>query len=95
MMTDEELQMATKEVSDGLAELPDTEEPLTKEEKRRKNVLLIRKDILERIKEAKEKGRKDQELKSTMDYSLLMEWGEKHPFWAHIMRLSMRNTILD
>ena len=95
IMTDEELQKAMKEVSGGLEKLTDTEGPLTKKEKRRKNVLLIRQDILGRIKEAKEKGRGDQELKSTMDYSLLTEWGEKRPFLAHLMRLRMRNTIID
>ena len=95
MMTDEELQSATTEISDGLAKLAISKEPLTKEERGRKNMLLSRQAILERIKEAKEKGRSDQELKSTMDYSLLTEWGDKHPFWAHIMRLRMRNTIID
>ena len=95
MMTDEELQQATKEVSESLEKLPDPEKPLTKDERRHKHWLLSRKDALERIKEAKEKDNGSQELRITMDYSLLTEWGEKRPFWAHIMRLRARNNILD
>ena len=84
-----------QEVSEGLKILSDPDKPLDKEKRRREQVLLSRKDALERIKEAKEKGRRNQEIKSTIDYSLLTEWGEKRPFLAHIMRLGARNTIID
>jgi hypothetical protein len=94
-MTDEELQLAMKEVSENLEKLSHSAEPLTREEGRRKQVLLFRKDALEKIKEAKEKGKRSQELRSSMDYSILTDWGEKHPFLAHIMRLRIRNNILD
>ena len=94
-MTDEELQQAMQAVSEGLNKLSDPDEPLTKEEKRRKGVLLSRKYALDGIKEAKEKGDRRREITSTIDYSLLTDMGEKHPFLAHIMRLRVRNNILD
>jgi hypothetical protein len=95
MMTDEELQQESQEIANSLARLPDTNESLTKEEQRSKRLLLSRKYALEKIKEAKAKDRRDLEIRSTVDYSILTDWGEKHPFLTYLFRLSLRNNVLD
>ena len=64
------------------------------EEKRRKYILPLKKETLQRIKQAKEKKDRNQELKSNMDYALLEEYGEKHPLLLHLARMKLRGHIL-
>ncbi len=87
-MTDEELQQTMQEVTENIDKLSDPDKPLTKEEKKCRQMLLVKKEILQKIKEAKEKGQKHEELYNSVYYSLLTSWGEKHPFLAS---LAMRN----
>ena len=90
MMTDEQLQQALQEVSDGLDKLSNSKKPLTKEKRKDRGRLLRRKYILERIKEAKEKHHKAEELYNSSIYDFLVPWGEKHPFLMSIMMHVMR-----
>ena len=90
MWTDEELKRTFKEVSDGLDKLSDSKKPLTKEERKDRGRLLKRKYILERIKEAKEKKHKGEEVYNSSIYDLLVPWGERHPFLMSIMMHLMR-----
>ena len=85
-MTDEELQEETREVSESIDKLSNSDKPLTKEEKRHERMLLVRRQLLDRIKEAREKNDKDQELKSTMEYALLTSMGEKYPYLIPLIR---------
>ena len=92
-MTDEEIQAAIQGVSEGIEKLSNSEEPLTKEQKKRKRVLLVRKELLNQIKKAREKNDKNQELKSTMDYALVTTFAEKHPYLIPLMRSKMGWTV--
>ena len=79
-MTDEELEKTMRDVCESLDKLSDPDKPLTKEEKKRKPLLLLKKETLERIKAAKEQGDRSQEIDSGIDYALLTSFGEKHPY---------------
>jgi len=89
-MTDEELQQKLQNTSESLDKLPDSDKPLSKEERRRKHMLLLKKETLLRIKLAKEKKDLNQEIKCNMDYALLEEFGEKHPLLLHLARVKLR-----
>jgi hypothetical protein len=93
-MTDEEMREEFQNVKEDLNRLSQSEEPLTKEEKRLKVVLHQRKDVLHRIKEAKDKDDKMQEIKNTADYTLLKSHGKRHPLLLHILRVRLRGHLL-
>ena len=78
-MTDEELQRVLKEVSNGINKLSNLDRPLTKEEKKHRGRLSRRKYVLDKIKEAREKNHKDDEVFNTTVYEMLVSWGERHP----------------
>ena len=80
MMMDKELQRVLKEVSNDINKLSNLDRPLTKEEKKHRGRLLRRKYVLDKIKEAREKNRKDDEVFNTTVYEMLVSWGERHPF---------------
>ena len=90
MMSDERLQQALKEAADGLDKLSNSKKPLTKEEKKDRGRLLKRKYILDRIKEAKEKNHRSEELYNSSIYELLVPWGEKHPFLMFVLMHLLR-----
>ena len=92
-MTDEELQQKLQNISESLDELPDSDKPLSKEERGRKHMLLLKKETLLRIKLAKEKKDLNQEIRCNMDYALLEEFGEKHPLLLHLGRIRLRGQI--
>ncbi|GAH65764.1 unnamed protein product, partial [marine sediment metagenome] len=80
MMMDKELQRVLKEVSADIDRLANSDRPLTKEEEKYRRRLLKRKYVLDSIKEAKEKHRRDDELFNSTVYEMLVPWGERHPF---------------
>ena len=86
IMTDEELQRELQNISESLDRLADSDEPLTKQEKRRKQFLLLKKQTLQQIKQAKEKKDFIQESDHTVTYGLLTSVGEKHPFLMGLLR---------
>ena len=89
-MTDEELDVLIQEASDKFdAFTDDPEKPLTKKEKNRKLVIQLQIETLKRIKAAKEKNNLQQEVKASLDYSLLTQYGEKHPFWMSYIKAHM------
>jgi len=92
-MTDEDLELEMQKLSENIDELSKADS-LTKQEKRRQNLLESKKEALERIKQAKEKKNQSQEIKYTMDYALLEEYGEKHPLLLHFARIKLRGHIL-
>ena len=89
-MTDEELQKELLDVSEGVENLSKPDQSLSKEESKHKNVLLLKKDILEKIKDAREKNEKDKELHNAMLYGLLTSWGEKHPYLMALVQSNLR-----
>jgi len=89
-MTDEDLQEAIREVSESLDNLPKSADSLSKEDKRRRQLLLLKKETLDRIKAAREKNDKDEELYNIMLYGLLTSWGKKHPYFISLVRPNLR-----
>ena len=87
MMSNEQLQQALQEVSEDLDKFSNSEKPLTKEEEKYRKKLVMRKYVLSKIQEAKEKKRKDDELYNSTVYGLLVPWGENHPI---LMSITMR-----
>ena len=92
-MTDEELQQTIQEVSENLDKLSDPDQPLTKKEERRRRILLYNKEILQKIKEAREKHDIRQEHIHTLTYGLLTSLGEKHPYLMYLLQSKFRWSI--
>ena len=85
-MTNEELDKLIEEVSAQVERLSDPEKSLTKDERNEKFSLQLQKETLERMKNAKEKGNLQQEIKAGMDYALFKNYGKKHPFLVHFIK---------
>ncbi len=94
-MTDEELQQALQEVTESMDKLSDSdpEKPLTKEEKRHKQILVFKKEVLQKIKEARAKNDFNQENAHFLTYGLLTSLGEKHPFLMHLLQAKFRWNV--
>ncbi len=90
IMTDEELQKAIQEVDESLDNLSKTDEPLTKQQARSRKILLLKKETLYHIKEAKATDNKKEEVYHTVHYNLLTRWGEKHPFLIGLVISNLR-----
>lgn len=89
-MTDEELVTLIQETSEQIDQLSsDPEEKLTRQERSRKIVLQAKLQTLKRIQAAKEKGNFNQEVKAGIDYAMLCEYGEKHPFLLNFLKSQM------
>ncbi|MBL7126924.1 MAG: hypothetical protein ISS58_06985 [Dehalococcoidales bacterium] len=90
MMSEEQIQGLLQELGGELDHLSSLERPLTKEEEKHRKRLQFRKYVVDRIKEARAKGQKSDELFNTTYYSMLVPWGEKHPLlfflWMRIIR---------
>jgi len=89
-MTDEEIQQAIQDVTESINNLSKADKPLPKEEARRGRVLLLKRETLKKIKEAREKDQKGEELHHTITYGLLTSWGEKHPYLMALVRSNIR-----
>ena len=86
-MTDEELETLQLEVSGQIEKLPDTpEDQLSYKEKRHRAVLHAKKQALDRLKKAREKGDVHREARAGLDYTLLKEYGERNIFLYNIMK---------
>jgi hypothetical protein len=90
MMTDAELKEKLQEVSADIDKLSNLDRPLIKEEERDRARLKYRKYVLDKIKEAREKHRKDDEVFNSTVYEMLVSWGERHPILMLIMTHLMR-----
>jgi hypothetical protein len=93
-VTDEELQKTIEEMSREIKELSAPEKSLSPEEKKRGHLLLMKKDTLEKIQQARQSNNPSQEMRLSATYSLLCSFGEKHPLLLHFMRNKLRwNTF--
>jgi len=84
-MTNEELEKEVQNLSESLDKLPDSDS-LTKQEKRRRHILLLKKETLLRIKEAREKNNKNDEFTNIATYGVLTAYGDKHPILLRLAR---------
>lgn len=91
MMTDAELKEKLQEVSADIDKLSNLDRPLTKEEERDRARLKYRNYVLDRIRESKEKHRRDDEVFNSTVYEMLVSWGERRPIlmvlMTHLMRI--------
>ena len=84
-MTDEELEQTLQDLSQDIDRLSNTEKPLTKEEKKHQTVLSAQREILLKIKNARQKNSMTEEMRHTMLYGLVTSLGEKHPYLMSIL----------
>ena len=85
IMTEEELEAEIKIVTETLEKLPVDKKPITREEKKEKGLFTMKKDVLLRIKDAREKGNKQAEFDNTVYYGVLNSWIGKHAFLRHLV----------
>jgi hypothetical protein len=89
-VTGEELEKLMGDISGQIEQLADdTEKPLSKAEKRRRAVLRARLGALEQVRAAQEEGDVNKETRANLDYTLLTEYGEKHPLLFNFVRSQM------
>ena len=89
-MTNEELEALIRETSEQIDMFSDDpEKKLTKKERNRKIVLQLRRESLKKMQSAREKGSLYQEVKAGVDYTILTNYGEKHPFWVGFLKSHM------
>jgi hypothetical protein len=89
-MSDAELQKLIDDISGQLGQLADDpEKPLDKAERRRRAVLRASLHALERAKAAAAAGDEHKEARARLDYSLLTEYGEKHPLLFYYVRAQL------
>ena len=89
-MTDEELQKTVQEISGEIEKLSAPEKPLSPAERKRQRLLLMKKDTLEKIQQARAKNNPRQEMRLSATYSLLCSFGEKHPLLLRLMQNKLR-----
>ncbi len=85
-MTNEEINELIKEQSQEIEKWSASEKELSKQEEHHINLLLLKKETLEKIKTAREKGRNYQEFSLTINYGLLTSVGEKYPFLVPLIK---------
>ena len=83
-----------QKVSESIDSLAKSDEPLTQEERRHRETLSVRKLVLDKIKEAKEKQRAKDELYNNVVYSMLKSsLGQKHPFLTSFILRNFRSGM--
>jgi len=92
-MTDEELERTIQEVSEELDKLYNSEKPLTKKEKRHRQILPLQKETLLKMKEARARKDTIQEGDLALTYGLLTTMGEKHPFLMSFLRTKFKWNV--
>ena len=88
-MTDEELTEEIQRLSEDIERLSKAES-LTIKEKRRQRILPLEKELLQRIKQAREKKDGNAEFRYGMDYAVLTTFEDKHPILMHLARIKLR-----
>lgn len=90
MLNEEQLKELQQEFDGELDRLASLERPLTRDEEKQRNRLRFRKYVLDKIKEAKDKKQRSDELFNTTYYNMLVPWGEQHPIlfaiWMRILK---------
>jgi hypothetical protein len=89
-MTGEELEALQRELSqqiERLSNIPDRQ--MSRKERRHRVVLRARKEALDRVKEAREKGNMHREARANLDYAILTEYGERNVFLFNFMKARM------
>jgi hypothetical protein len=92
-MTDEELNETIEEIDRDLEALSAPEKPLSTAERKRQRLLMMKKETLEKIKQAREHNNHRQEMHHSVDYSLICSYGEKHPLLLFFMRNKFKWSV--
>jgi hypothetical protein len=86
-VTGDELEKLMQDIAGQIERLPDDpEKPLSGAERKHRAVLKARHEALSRMKAAREKGDLNQETRASLDYTLLTEYGERHPLLFNFMK---------
>jgi len=88
-MTDEEIKQQIEFITISLVGLDGVQRPFTREESRRRHILVLEMAVLRQISKARESHDRHQEFTSTVTYGLLKSVGEKHPFLMHLIRTNL------
>ena len=92
-MTSEELEQSFKQVNDQLDELPKSNIKLTSKQWRLQQRLFKQKDLLEKIRKAKETQNTQHEIILLAQYNVLKDASTRHPIINSIMQLKLRSII--
>lgn len=92
-MTSEELEQAFKQVNDQLDELPKSNIKLTSKQWRLQQRLFKQKELLEKIRKAKETQNNQHEIIFLAQYNVLKDASTRHPIINFIMQLKLRSII--
>jgi hypothetical protein len=86
-MTIEEIEKLSQGFAEAMKKLPDDSvKEVSKADRKQKYLLTVKIEMLRRIREAKEKGNANQEIRTTLDYSLFETYGHRNPFLLLFMR---------
>ena len=91
-MTSEELEQSFKQVNDQLDELPKSNIKLTSKQWRLQQRLFKQKDLLEKIRKAKETQNTQHEIILLAQYNVLKDASTRHPIINFMMQLKLRST---
>ena len=91
-MTDEELARLVAELTQQIEQLSGEGKVLSKEERKKKLLMKAKVSALDRIKEAREKGTPRQEVRASMDYAVLNEYGHRN--WLIYNLVKSRFSLL-
>jgi hypothetical protein len=95
IVTDEELQNTVAEIEQEIEKLSASDnKPLSPSEKKRLRLLLTKKNVLEKIQQAKQSNNIREETEHSATYGLLCSYGDKHPLLLHFMKIKLRASLL-
>jgi hypothetical protein len=78
-MDDDQLATEMAAVKDKLGEFPEDDKKLSKIERKEKDLLLMKQEVLARIREARNNNHKQAEFDNTVYYGVLNSWFGRHP----------------
>ena len=85
MMDNEQLAAEIQTVSEQLEQMPAEDEKLSKEERKEKNLLVMKKALLLKMKQAREAKDVQTEFDAAIYYGVLNSWFGKHPFLRNLL----------
>jgi len=92
-MTSEELEQSFKQVNDQLDELPKSNIKLTSKQWRLQQRLFKQKELLEKIRKAKETQNTQHEIILLAQNNVLKDASTRHPIINFMMQLKLRSII--
>jgi hypothetical protein len=92
-VTDEELQNTITGIEREIEDLSAADKSPAPSEKKRLYLLMMKKDVLKKIQQAKQSNNIRDETQHSADYGLLCSYGDKHPLLLHLMKIKLRASL--